>query len=88
MSLTASAVPWAITCWHDLGYCLTGFPSAPSISVTGRELQCRPRAATVAYAPAISSGLTLGTPSVKVGTRSACGPVGLVSSTPMDWASL
>ena len=70
MSLTASAVEVFSTWRHLAGYCLSTLPLASSIEVTGREAQCVPRAANVAYASAISSGLTLATPSGNEGTIS------------------
>ena len=58
--------------------------------MTGREGQCSPRPAKVAYASAISSGLVLGTPSTKEATRSAPlpseSPPGDVSSMPISLA--
>ena len=54
----------------------------------GVESQCTPRLANVAYASAISSGLTSETPRVKDGTRSGLGsPRVGSSSTPILRAS-
>ena len=84
MSLTVSATTFSITWAHCSGYSLSRLPCVSSMAVTGRELQCSPRAAKVAYASAISSGLTSETPRVKAGTLSVSGSV---SSMPMSLAS-
>src|SRR5680860_630672 len=64
MSFTASATSLGITCSQLLGYSLSTFPLLFKISVTGRFSQLRPRAANVAYAPAIDSGSVSVTPRV------------------------
>ena len=60
MSLTASAVGPDMTWRQSEAYSRIWLPFESSIAVTGRDGQCRPRPAKVAYASAISSGLVLG----------------------------
>ena len=86
--LTVSATGCSRTCLHACAGSSIGAPLLSRIAVTGRGGQYRPRAAKVAYAPAMASGLMSAAPRTKDALRSsgAEGRPSLNAWTPMSSA--